>query len=118
MHIIIWLEIYELNQSGPNCKTHFLVRTENECKAASTKLNITYKYTVHNANRPAGCYKDSKLDRLYLNRIIMPDQTNPTNYEDKLTEEGIKRFTSICISDGNSLLIIVLISFSIATWFW
>ena len=94
--------IYELNQSGPNCETRLVVPTVNACKTASTQLNITYKTTKNNTNRPAGCYKDSKAGFLYFNKIIKPNQTNPTLYEDK-TVEGIKQYTAICISDGNYL---------------
>ena len=95
--------IYELNQSGPNCETRLVVPTVDACKAASTQLNITYNTTKNTAKRPAGCYKDSKAGFLYFNRIIKPDQTNSTLYEDKKTDEGMKQYTAICISDGNYL---------------
>ena len=95
--------IYELNKSGPNCETRLVVPTVNACKAASTQLNITYIHTKDNVNRPAGCYKDSKDGFLHFNQIIKPNQTNPTLYEDKKTDEGMKQYTAICISDGNHL---------------
>ena len=102
--ILIITLVYELNQSGPNCETRLVVPTVNACKTASTQLKITYETTKNNTNRPAGCYKDSKAGGLYFNKIIKPNQTNPTLYEDK-TVGGMKQYTAICISDGNYLSI-------------
>ena len=54
-------------------------------------------------------YKDSKTGGLYFNQITLPSKTQPKYYKDELTTKGIKKYTPICISDGNSLSNITLI---------
>ena len=77
-----------------------VVPTVDGCKDASKQLNITYKYTMDKADRPAGCYKDSELDAVYFNKIIDPDQTNPTEFINWLMKDGTNRFAGICKRAG------------------
>ena len=68
-----------------------VVKTEADCKDATSQLEMQYKHTSSGDNRPAGCYFSGL--HVYFNTVINPALTEPPSY-----------LGGVCIRQGNVIL--------------
>ena len=78
--------MYKVSESTANCDSNLVVYTKEECKAASMQLDLSFKHSMDNTERHAGCYKDNGF--VYFNTITNPSDTTPS-FGEKIDRRAI-----------------------------
>ena len=73
-------EAYYVAAMSNDCPLKLVIKNENECIRAATKLGLSYQYDVTGYDRPAGCYtfKDHDSNKTYFNTVIETSSTTPS----------------------------------------
>ncbi len=78
-------EIYIMGEVGANCPLDDVIATESECRTAASERQRTFRSSLTNKQRPAGCLVWLSTNHVWFNTITNPSQTS--------TESGV---TGVC----------------------
>ena len=66
------IEKYFKAAGGTNCPANNVIRTSQNCTAASEMLGYSYAYELTSTTRPAGCWYSDQSEKAYFNRNLNP----------------------------------------------